>query len=120
MSYLSQEPRLQTLKDKSICTLSLSIGLRMCYGSKIHSDALACTETFESVRVKVCPVVRDYTVRYNESEDDDGSYDDDYDYNGNWGNDDGIDYEEETWYALTDGQYGDYPGPGVDYDFLGF
>lgn len=48
------------------------------------------------------------------------SYDDDYDYNGNWGNDDGIDYEEETWYALTDGQYGDYPGPGVDYDFLGF
>lgn len=30
------------------------------------------------------------------------------------------DYEKETWYALTDGQYGDYPGPGVDYDFLGF
>jgi hypothetical protein len=48
------------------------------------------------------------------------SYDGDYDYNDNWGNDDGIDYEEETWYALTDGQYGDYPGPGVDYDFLGF
>lgn len=34
--------------------------------------------------------------------------------------DDDIDYEEETWYALTDGQYGDYPGSGVDYDFLGF
>ena len=48
------------------------------------------------------------------------SYDGDYDYNDNWGNDDGIDYEEETWYALTDGQYGDYPGPGVDYDILGF
>ena len=45
---------------------------------------------------------------------------DDYDYIEDWGNDDGIDYEEEKWYALTDGQYGDYPGPGVDYDFLGF
>ena len=44
----------------------------------------------------------------------------DYDYNAYWRNDDGIDYEEETWYALTDGQYGDYPGPDVDYDFLGF
>ena len=42
------------------------------------------------------------------------SYDDDSSY------DDDIDYEEETWYALTDGQYGDYPGSGVDYDFLGF
>ena len=31
-----------------------------------------------------------------------------------------IDYEKETWYALSDGQYGDYQGPGVDYDFLGF
>ena len=40
--------------------------------------------------------------------------------NDDWRNDDGIDYEEETWYALTDGQYGDYPGPGVDYDFLSF
>ena len=48
------------------------------------------------------------------------SYVDDYDYNNNWGNDDGIDYEKETWYALTDGQYGDYPGPSVDYDCLGF
>lgn len=31
----------------------------------------------------------------------------------------GIDWERETWYYLTGGQYGDYPGPGVDYDFLG-
>ena len=48
------------------------------------------------------------------------SYDDDNDDNGNWGNNDGIDYGEETWYALTDGQYGDYPGTGIDYDFHGF
>ena len=34
--------------------------------------------------------------------------------------DDDSDYARDTWYALTDGNYGDYPGPGVDYDFLGF
>ena len=32
---------------------------------------------------------------------------------------DDYDWERETWFAMTDGQYGDYPGPGVDYDFLG-
>ena len=32
----------------------------------------------------------------------------------------GNDWERETWYALTGGQYGDYPGSGVDYDFLGY
>lgn len=48
------------------------------------------------------------------------SYDEEYNYNENRGSDDGIDYEEETWDALTNGQYGDYPGPGVDYDSLGF
>lgn len=30
------------------------------------------------------------------------------------------DYGRDTWNAMTDGQYGDYPGPGVDYDFLGY
>ena len=70
MSYLSQESRLQTLKDKSIRTLSLSIGLRMCNGSKIHSDTLTRIETFESVRVEVCPIIRDYVVRHSEPGDD--------------------------------------------------
>lgn len=31
-----------------------------------------------------------------------------------------YDYDAERWDALTDGMYGDYPGPGVDYDALGF
>lgn len=39
---------------------------------------------------------------------DSGSYDDD------------TDYDRDTWDAMTDGQYGDYPGLGVDYDGLGF
>ena len=30
------------------------------------------------------------------------------------------DWEEETWDAMTDGQYGDYPGGCTDYDALGF
>ena len=30
------------------------------------------------------------------------------------------DLKEETWWALTDGMYGDYPGHVDDYDFLGF
>ena len=28
--------------------------------------------------------------------------------------------DEDTWYALTDGMYGDYPGGNVDYDIFGF
>ncbi len=51
------------------------------------------------------------------------SYEPDYD---DWGYeldyDDYDDYnaDEEAWYALTDGQYGDYPGCEVDYDFMGW
>lgn len=30
------------------------------------------------------------------------------------------DLREETWWAMTDGMYGDYPGHVDDYDFLGF
>ena len=40
-------------------------------------------------------------------------------YDNDSGNDK-WDWEKENWDALTDGQYGDYPGPGVDYDALGF
>lgn len=28
--------------------------------------------------------------------------------------------KEDTWWAMTDGMYGDYPGDVDDYDFLGF
>ena len=28
--------------------------------------------------------------------------------------------DEDVWYAMTDGMYGDYPGGDVDYDWLGF
>ena len=35
--------------------------------------------------------------------------------------DDYIDWREESWYAMTDGQYGDMPnGFDGDYDFLGY
>ena len=34
--------------------------------------------------------------------------------------DDYVDIERETWDALTDGQYGDYPGYEIDYDSIGF
>ena len=47
----------------------------------------------------------------------DWDYDhDSYDYDSN----DDFDAAEEEWYALTDGQYGDYPGGPVDYNFLGW
>ena len=39
-------------------------------------------------------------------------HEDDYDPDNNW--------REEEWDALTDGQYGDYPGGDVDYDAFGF
>ena len=41
------------------------------------------------------------------------------DYRNNYRDDD-IDYARETWDAMTDGMYGDYPGSGVDYDTIGF
>ncbi len=41
-------------------------------------------------------------------------YDHDYDF------DDSYDSSAEEWEALTDGQYGDYPGGVVDYDFMGW
>ena len=31
----------------------------------------------------------------------------------------GDNYEEESWYAMTDGMYGDYPNVDTDYEFLG-
>lgn len=31
-----------------------------------------------------------------------------------------INYARDTWDAMTDGMYGDYPGSGVDYDTIGF
>ena len=34
--------------------------------------------------------------------------------------DDDYDYGRDTWDAMTDGQYGDYPGHDVDYDGIGF
>ena len=43
---------------------------------------------------------------------DDEYYEDDYTPDYDW--------REEEWYALTDGQYGDYPGGDIDYDALGF
>lgn len=33
---------------------------------------------------------------------------------------DDTDYDRDTWYAMTDGQYGDYPGGDIDYDEFGF
>lgn len=30
------------------------------------------------------------------------------------------DYARDTWDAMTDGMYGDYPGSGIDYDTIGF
>jgi hypothetical protein len=32
---------------------------------------------------------------------------------------DNEDWERESWYAMTDGMYGDYDGYCGDYDFLG-
>ena len=28
--------------------------------------------------------------------------------------------DEDVWYAMTDGMYGDYPGSVDDYGFLGY
>lgn len=40
-------------------------------------------------------------------------YEEDFSY-------DDEELREEEWNALTDGQYGDYPGGDIDYDIFGF
>lgn len=49
------------------------------------------------------------TIRWNKLDDD---YDDSWRIR--------RDYREETWDALTDGQYGDFPGGDIDYEIFGF
>lgn len=46
-------------------------------------------------------------------------YDEDYDFDCRE-HFSSEDLERDTWDAMTDGQYGDYPGGSIDYDFLGF
>lgn len=47
--------------------------------------------------------------------------DNDVDRYSDYGGNDDWDYERETWYAMTDGMYGDMPdGFDGDYDFLGY
>jgi len=45
--------------------------------------------------------------------------DDYYESNNSYDNEE-PNYAEDTWDAMTDGMYGDYPGGEVDYDNLGF
>ena len=40
--------------------------------------------------------------------------------NNNYRAYDEPDYSRDTWDAMTDGMYGDYPGEGVDYETMGF
>ncbi len=46
-------------------------------------------------------------------------YDEDYDFDCREDSS-SEDLERDTWDAMTDGQYGDYPGGSIDYDCLGF
>jgi len=52
-------------------------------------------------------LIRKYDNLINLEEDDDDRYENTYDY------------EADAWEYMTEGQYGDYPGPGVDYDIFG-
>lgn len=52
----------------------------------------------------------------NNDQDYDNDYNYDYDYDYSYDQD----YDADTWDALTDGMYGDYPGGQPDYDAIGF
>lgn len=48
---------------------------------------------------------------------------DEYEYDDEYCDDDYPEEmvtDEDVWYAMTDGMYGDYPGGDVDYDWYGF
>lgn len=56
--------------------------------------------------------------RKKEEESDDDYYED---YDGQGEQEERYEWtEEDTWYAMTDGMYGDYPGGNVDYEIFGF
>ena len=87
------------------------------FGLHASSDTDASAEYSESEDCREDYEVNDEYDEYNDEYDE---YDDYALYDDcNSGYDD-FDYAAETWDALTDGQYGDYPGGDIDYDILGF
>ena len=46
--------------------------------------------------------------------------DQEYESKSDYYNSETPNYAEDTWDAMTDGMYGDYPGSDVDYDNFGF
>lgn len=63
-------------------------------------------ETFE---IRLCDYSDKAPIPYLENSQCESSYEDDFDY------------RKESWYAMTDGQYGDMPdGFDGDYDWLGY
>lgn len=103
------------INEKGEEVLPLEYGLWKFYGKdfptiKTFKDGVEHTQYYEQLNPDYEPYVDD---------------DDDYDYQdySDSYNDyqDDTDWREETWYAMTDGQYGDMPeGFDGDFDFLGF
>lgn len=79
-----------------------------------YRTALKLYQLAEAKNLDVKENIEHVKELIEEEEKDSISYDryDDYD--------DYHDYGRDTWDALTDGMYGDYPGDGFDYDVLGF
>ena len=62
MIEIAHESRLQSLEDKTICSLSLAIRLRVRNGCVIYPSALSGTKVPELFRVKVGTIVCNDTV----------------------------------------------------------
>jgi len=78
---------------------------------KTFKDGIEHTQYYELLNPDYEPDVEDEVENYDYRDSDDSycNYQDD------------TDWREETWYAMTDGQYGDMPdGFDGDFDFLGF
>lgn len=90
------------------------------YANKLIDDgeeytALEYLRKYKGDDEEVKKKLAELEEKFAEEDDDDDDYYDDYDGGG------GYEWtDEDAWDAMTDGQYGDYPGPGWDPEMFGY
>jgi len=82
-------------------------------------EALCYLRKYKGDDEEVKKLLAQLEDEFKANDDDDDDFDDD-DGGGYYDDYDEPDYDRDSWDALTDGQYGDYPGPGWDPEMFGF
>lgn len=82
----------------------------------LDDDSLTLILDEEDDSLDICLLDDDVEDHEDDCDDYDEDYEDDYDDYGS-----GYEWtDEDAWDAMTDGQYGDYPGSGWDPEMFGY